>query len=42
VVARQEPITPRVLAGAGLLLSASAAAYVAIVSLIGFLLSAGP
>ena len=42
VVARQEPITPRVLAVAGLLLSASAAAYVAIVSLIGFLLSAGP
>jgi hypothetical protein len=42
VVARQEPIRPRVLAVAGLLLSASAAAYVVIVVLIGVLLSAGP
>jgi hypothetical protein len=41
VVARKEPITPRVLAVAGLLLSASAAAYVVIVVLIGVLLSAG-
>jgi hypothetical protein len=42
VVARKEPITPRVLAVAGLLLSASAAAYVVIVVVIGVLLSAGP
>jgi hypothetical protein len=41
VVARQEAITPRVLAVAGLLLSASAAAYVVIVVLIGVRLSAG-
>jgi hypothetical protein len=42
LVARQAPVTPRVLAVAGLLLSASAAAYVAIVALVGFLLSASP
>jgi hypothetical protein len=42
VVTRKEPITPRVLAVAGLLLSASAAAYVVIVVVIGALLSAGP
>jgi hypothetical protein len=41
VVARQGPITPRALAVAWLLLSASAAAYVAIVVVIGVLLSAG-
>jgi hypothetical protein len=40
VVARQGPITPRVLVVAGLLLGASAAAYVGIVVLIGVLLSA--
>ena len=39
VVARQGPITPRVLVVAGLLLSASGAAYVASVVLIGVLLS---
>jgi hypothetical protein len=42
VVTRKEPITPRVLAVAGLLLSASAAAYVVIVVVIGVLRSAGP
>jgi hypothetical protein len=41
VVAHQGPITPRVLVVAGLLLGASAVAYVAAVVLIGVLLSAG-
>jgi hypothetical protein len=41
VAGRQGPITPRVLAVAGLLLGASAVAYVTIVVLIGVLLSPG-
>lgn len=41
VVACQGPITPRVLVVAGLLFGASVATYVAIVVLIGVLLSAG-
>jgi hypothetical protein len=41
VIAHPGPVMPRVLAIAGLLLGASAAAYVAIVVLVGVLLSSG-
>jgi len=41
VIGRHEPITPRVVMVAGLLLAVSAAAYVASVVLIGVLLDRG-